>query len=127
MNLETYFSENNGVGVLSTVSREGSVNSAIYARPHVRGRDTVSFIMRDRLTRANLQENESANYLFLEHEHGYKGVRMYLVKTEEVQDREAIEALSRRAPSDNGEERYLVTFRVDKVLELIGGEEVGLT
>lgn len=129
MNLETYFTENQGVGVLSTADSEGVVNSAVYARPHVTGKDVIVFIMRDKRTRANLQENMKANYLFLEHDHGYKGIRMYLTKTDEVQDSEAIEALSRRPGTgkEGDGERFLVTFAVDKVLALVGDEEIGLT
>lgn len=128
MNLETYFAEKQGVGVLSTADNEGFVNSAIYARPHVKGKNTIMLIMRDRKTRANLQENKRASYLFLEHDHGYNGVRMYLTKTDEVQDQELIDTLTRRPGHDkvDAEERFLVTFRVDKVIALAGDKEVEL-
>lgn len=127
MNLASYFADKQGVGVLSTADGNGFVNSAIYARPHVNGKDSIIFIMRDKKTRANLLENKSASYLFLEHEHGFKGVRMYLTKTDEVQDQEAIEALSRRTTEVTGDEaRYLVTFSVDRVIALVGDEEVTL-
>lgn len=128
MRLQNYFSEKAGVGVISTSSAEGEVNSAVYAKPHVTGKDTIAFITRDRLTRANLLENSKASYLFIEHDHGFKGVRMYLTMTGEVQDKAAIEALSRREASDSGEgnERFLVSFTVDKALALIGGDEIKL-
>ena len=129
MNLESYFAEKQGVGVLSTADARGVVNSAIYARPHAEGTDTIKFIMRDRRTRANLLETVKANYLFLEHEHGYKGIRMYLTKVAEEEDRETIEALSRRpAPEKGGDvARFLVTFKVDKVIALVGDEEIELS
>ena len=128
MKLGEYFTGKEGVGVLSTANSEGVVNSAIYARPHVEGKDTVKFIMRDKRTRANLLENKRANYLFLEHDHGYKGIRMYLTKTDEVQDKEAIAAISRRPGKDmvKDEERFLVSFKVDRVIALVGDEEVPL-
>lgn len=127
MNIEQYFDEKKGVGILSTASGEGVVNSAVYARPHVLEGGQVAFIMRDKLTRANLLENGSANYLFIEHEHGFQGVRMYLEKTGETQDREKIAALSRRvAEKDDGVDRFLVTFRGVKVLVLVGDEELTL-
>lgn len=125
MNIRDYFTEKVGVGVISTSNHRGEVNSAVYAKPHVTGTDTVAFIMRDRLTRANLLENAKANYLFIEHDHGYKGIRISLTKLEENQDKELIKSLSRRnTRKDDTEERFLVTFTVDKVLTLIGGEEI---
>jgi hypothetical protein len=128
MRLKKYFTEKEGVGVLSTADNSGRVNSALYGRPHVGEKDTVSFIMRDKLTRANLLENENANYMFIEHEHGYKGVRMYLQKTGESQDKEIIESLARRksAGEAGDEKRYLVTFRVEKVIALVGDQDVDI-
>ena len=129
MNLETYFAEKQGVGVLSTADAKGIVNSAIYARPHPEGTDTIKFIMRDKRTRANLLENVKANYLFLEHERGYKGIRMYLTKVAEEEDREAIQAMSRRPAIEKGgeEARFLVTFKFDKVIALVGDDEMELS
>jgi hypothetical protein len=124
MKLQEYFSGKAGVGVISTSNQKGEVNSAVYAKPHVTGKNTVAFIMRDKLTRANLQENAKVNYLFIEHDHGFKGVRLYLTMTGEVQDKEVIAALSRRADEDN--DRFLVSFNVDKALALIGGDEIEL-
>jgi hypothetical protein len=70
-----------------------------------------------------------AHYLFIEHEHGFHGVRLSLEMTGEEQDQEKIAALSRRSYKDEkGEDdRFLVSFRVDKALVLIGGEEIELT
>jgi hypothetical protein len=125
MNLRDYFTEKVGVGVISTSNKRGEVNSAVYAKPHVTGTHTVAFIMRDRLTRANLLENDKANYLFIEHDQGFKGIRISLTRSEEVQDKELIQSLSRRnITEDDTEVRFLVTFTVDKALTLIGGEEL---
>ena len=100
----------------------------MYAKPHVTGTNSIAFIMRDRLTRANLQTNPQANYMFIEHDHGFHGVRLSLTMTGEEQDEEKIAALSRRPDSGNSkdEERYLVSFQVDRALRLIGGEEIQL-
>lgn len=128
MKLQDYFSDKAGVGVISTSNKKGEVNSAVYAKPHITGKDTVAFIMRDRLTRANVQENPKASYLFIEHDHGIGGVRLYLTMTGETQDKDQIAALSRRTSAVEGEEsaRFLVSFTVDKVLALIGGDEIEL-
>lgn len=128
MKLETYFNDNKGAGVLSTANKDGVVNSAIYARPHVFQADQVAFIMRDKLTHANLLENSSANYLFIEEGPGFHGVRLYLEKIDEVQDSEKIASLSRRSINQSGdaEQRFLVTFKVVKLLVLVGDEELAL-
>ncbi len=128
MKLQEYFSGKEGVGVISTSNKKGQVDSAVYAKPHVTGKDTVAFIMRDKLTRANLQENAQASYLFIEHGHGFKGIRLYLSMTGEVQNKEVIAALSRRisADEDGNNDRFLVSFNVNKVLTLIGSDEIEL-
>jgi len=124
MNLKKYFSEARGLGILSTAHSSGSVNSALYARPHFMGEDQVSFIMRDRLTRANLQSNPRANYMFVQQADGLNGVRLNLRKISESSDQEQIAKLSRRTKNtDSEEQRYLVSFKVEKVLSLIGGNE----
>ncbi len=129
MNLQDYFTEKEGTGIFSTASSDGQVNSAIYSRPHVDGKDSIILIMRNKKSRANLLENNKASYLFLEKGDGYKGVRLSLTKTSEVQDDEAIAALSRRKTPCKGSssgERFLVHFKVDKAITLIGDNELEL-
>ena len=125
MKLKKYFEDSKGVGILSTADDTGRVNSAIYARPHFLGDDQVSFIMRDRLTRSNLQSNPNANFLFMQHDEGLNGLRINLHKVSETSDQEQINQLSRRnrKRADDTEKRYLVSFKVEKVLSLIGGNE----
>lgn len=128
MNLEKYFAAKKGIGVMATSGTDGEVDTAIYARPHVQGKSTVAFIMRDRLTHKNLLENVQANYLFIEDGPGYRGMRMFLTKESETSDEEEIAALSRRSMSPGDERlqggKFLVYFKVTKVLLLIGGEEL---
>ncbi len=119
--LAEYFPDVTGTGVLSTANARGQVNSAIFARPHVLGRDRVAFIMRERLTWANLQENPHAAYLFREDGGGYEGVRLHLTRIEETGDPAVIDALQRVRYADDGEvRRVLVTFQVEQQLPLIG-------
>ena len=128
MDLNDYFSNNKGLGILSTADSKGIVNSTIYSRPHFLGDDQVSFIMRDRLTRANLKSNPNANYMFVQRTEGLSGLRINLHKLSESNDQQQIAKLSRRKTSSESEEkRYLVTFRVEKILSLIGGEEYPLS
>ena len=127
MNLKEYFSNNTGLGILSTAHSSGAVNSAIYSRPHFLDDDQVSFIMRDRLTRANLNSNPSANYMFVQQSAGLNGLRINLRKISETDDQSQIEKLSRRKNTiEDGEKRYLVSFKVEKVLSLIGGDEYSI-
>ena len=128
MDLKDYFSNKKGLGILSTADSTGKVNSAVYSRPHFLGDDQVSFIMRDRLTRANLKSNPNANYMFVQRTEGLSGLRINLHKLSESNDQQQIAKLSRRKTSSESEEkRYLVTFRVEKILSLIGGEEYPLS
>lgn len=127
MKISEYLENNRGVGILSTASSDGEVNAAVYARPHVVAPDKVAFIMRERLSRANIKQNRRAHYLFLEEGVKSRGMRLHLDMIEETDDPEEINRLSRREqPSDDGERRYLVTFRVQKALSLLGGRELSI-
>ena len=127
MKLEKYFAEKKGIGVMATSDSKGIVDTAIYSRPHVLSDDEAAFIMRDHLTHKNLQENRHANYLFLEEGQGYSGVRLFLTKIDESTDHELINSMTRRHLSPEEDkalgEKFLVRFKVDKVLNLIGPEQ----
>jgi hypothetical protein len=124
MEIKSYFENTRGTGVLATADAEGGVNAAIYARPHILRDGHMSFIMADRLTRKNLEENPKAAYLFIEEGEGYKGTRLKLTKTGEEDDRDLIAGLRRRTYSPEDEEKIgelrLVHFRLDEQLPLIG-------
>ena len=124
MKLDEYFENTNGVGVLSTADDSGKVNAAIYGRPHFMDEHTIAFIASDRLTHANLKKNSSAIYLFKE-DGAYRGHRLYLTKTHEEKDSPLIEKIRRKkykgiGREDKMESKFLIYFRVDKVLPLIG-------
>jgi hypothetical protein len=125
--LEKYFENSKGVGVLATADRSGKVNAAVYARPHFMEDGTLAVIMRDRLTHANIQTNPHAAYLFMEEGPGYRGKRLYLTKLREDENSQLIDAINRRvylADRDRRKEsRFLVYFKIDKVLPLIGAGE----
>lgn len=125
MKLAEYLENNRGIGILSTANSSGEVNGAVYAKPHVIASDTIAFIMRERLSRANLKENMRAHYLFVEEGGKSKGIRLHLDMTEETDDPGLVSALSRRRTRpDDDERRYLVTFKVRKALALLGGNEI---
>jgi len=121
MDLNTYFEETQGTGVLSTADIDGKVDAAIYARPHFMADGTIAMIMRDRLTHHNLESNPHACYMFIEKGPGYKGKRLFLTKVREEQDSELIQSLKRRQYiRETDESRFLVYFTIDKELPLVG-------
>lgn len=124
MNLEEYFENTKGTGVLATADSEGKVDAAIYSRPHVFDDGTVAFVMRERLTHHNVQSNPHAAYLFIVEGPGYSGTRLFLTKIREEKDSELTEKLKRRwlTPEEDKAKgpKFLVVFKVDKVLPLIG-------
>ena len=127
MELQEYFDTTRGRGVLATSGAQGIVNAAVYARPHFFDKQTVAFIMADRLTHKNVNENNHAVYLFIEDGKGYNGKRLYLTRTKEVEDDNLIAEICRRCDYSYYRKeitRYVVYFQIDKVLPLIGEGEV---
>ena len=124
MKLEKYFKNISGVGVLSTANKDGEVNAAIFATPHVLEDDQIAFVMRDRLTHKNLQSNPNATYLFMENGGFYKGTRLFLKKTKENTNSKLIKSMSRRClPPDEDKARgpkFIVYFEITKTLPLVG-------
>lgn len=123
MELATYFEDAKGVGVLSTADSSGKVNAAIYSKPHFMEDGTLAFIMRDRLTHANINSNPHAAFLFLENNSGYRGKRLYLRKVREEKESSLLYQLKRREnksqSKDGKESLFLVFFELEKELPLI--------
>ncbi len=123
MDLKSYFDQTQGLGILSTSNIEGQVDAAVYSRPHVLENGTIAFIMRDRLTHHNLKSNPHAAYLFKENGNGYKGRRLFLTKLWEEEESEMLYRLRRKSypeDQDRRESKFLVFFKIDKALPLIG-------
>jgi hypothetical protein len=121
MELKEYFNDTKGLGILATADGEGKVDAAIYARPHFMEDGTLAFIMRDRLTHHNLQSNSHATFLFIEDGPGYKGKRLFMTKVREEEETELLYSLRRRQyPDDKQEVKFLVFFKLDKELPLVG-------
>jgi hypothetical protein len=127
MSLQEYFEKTKGLGVLATADSLGKVGIAVYARPHVLEDGLVAFIMSDRLTHLNLQSNPQAAYLFKEDGPGYKGKRLFLTKIREEENSELLNTLRRRIYTTEkegpAESKFLVVFRIDKELPLVGTGE----
>jgi len=125
MKLSEYFEKNKGRGVIATADSEGKVGMAVYGRPHFMDEKTVAFIMADRLMHKNLRSNPYTSYLFMESGEGYRGRRLYLEKIKEEKDPDLINKIRRRDSYPaykvkEAQNRYLVYFKINKVLPLIG-------
>ena len=124
MNLKEYFATTKGRGVFASAGSDGRVTAAIYATPHLDDEGNATFIMRDHLTHANLQANPYATYLFIADGSGSHGIRLYLKKLREDSDPALLAALTRRHLSPEEDRamgpKFIVTFTVEKVLELVG-------
>ena len=128
MKLSEYFEKATGMGILATADSAGAVDAAVYAKPHFIDEENVAFIMADRLTHHNIQQNPRAAYLFKEAGEKYVGRRLYLTKTKEVQDPQLVSEMRRKKYPEvsekySNENKFIVYFKIDKVLPLIGDKE----
>jgi hypothetical protein len=128
MKLSQYFEKTKGRGVIATSDSKGKVGTAVYGRPHFVNEKTIAFIMADRLMHKNLQSNPHAAYLFMESGERYVGKRLYLTKIKEVKDRALIDKIRRKESCPvytvyKDTIKYLVYFRINKVLPLIGDKK----
>ena len=59
--------------------------------------------------------------MFIEKGPGYKGKRFFLTKVREEQDSDLLQSLQRRQYiADRDESKFLVFFKIDKELPLVG-------
>jgi hypothetical protein len=123
--ISDYFESAKGRGIIATADSTGQLTAAVYARPHFLDENTIAFIMADRLTHKHLQSNPRAVYLFMEAGEKYAGKRLYLTKTNEEKNSPVIDQIRRKESCPVDEEymqqnRFLVSFKIDKVLPLVG-------
>jgi len=121
--LADYFASE-GFGVLATSSSDGTVNTAVYSRPHVIDQTTLAWGMTEGRTATNIRQNPHASFLFRQGKHGYVGIRIVLdlLRIEEegamlavVRERTA-EVLS---PAAAAAVRYVAYFAVREVRPLV--------
>ena len=131
MTLKQYLESREGKSILSSANADGMVTSAIYSRPHVFDDGTIAFVMRKRLTHENLKTNPYASYMFIEDGQGYQGIRIFLKKIKEEQDNALIERMKRRNLTREEDEargpKFLMHFRVERILPLIGDGDPGVS
>lgn len=125
MDLNQYFNEHDGIGVLSTADQSGRVNSAIFARPYVDEEGSVIFVAAKHRSLENLQSNSSASYLFKEQGPGYQGLRLDLKLSKLIDNSELLDKF-RKENSGELYERYrdvdavLALFEIETQRPLVG-------
>jgi hypothetical protein len=126
MNLNDYFENNKGIGFLATSDKQGNVDTAVYGRPHFIDEENCAFLMADKLSHKNIQENPHACYSFMQQGAHYQGKRLYLIKTKESDDQALAEEFRRKrhgCPCEEGKKTFVVYFKVDSVRPLVGDQE----
>jgi hypothetical protein len=122
MDIKDYFESTEGMGVLATGDDNGRINTALYSRPNFIEDGRIAFIMPERLTQANLAANPNASYLFMEKTDRYQGKRLYITLVDAQKNSPRIKELKRSKHGDPSEDHWLMIFKVDKVLPLIGDD-----
>jgi hypothetical protein len=122
MNLDSYFENVLGVGILATSDASGNVDAAIYAKPYVIDEKIVAFSMLEHTSYSNVMANPNACFLFIEKGEGFKGYRFYIKQKGEETDPDIIKMLKKThnlmdMPTD--QRRHLVYFRIKQVRPLI--------
>lgn len=116
MRLSEYVSTG-GSGVIATADKDGTINTAIYAVPHIVNDETVAWGMTEGRTYRNLKENPNAAFIHQPSGSGAAGVRMTL-KLQAIQESgdilDAIRARARKVSGAAAAEmvRYVGFFKV---------------
>ena len=123
MNLSELF-QKAGFGIFASAGADGSVNTAIYARPRVIDEKTLVWGMTDGRSFRNVSLNPRASYLFKEDGHGFRGVRLGLERFKVEGGGEMLEAIRKNtaevvSPAAGKAVTHAVWFRVVEVRALV--------
>jgi hypothetical protein len=135
--LMDYFNRQPRLGVISTSSKDGRVDSAVYGSPQMIDEKTVQVAFARGHTFANLQENPHAVYMIMEPGEGlldWKGLRVYLKMQMLAESGAELENYKSEMAKVVGEQAAgmiaaLATFEVTEVRPLIDfgqGWETGI-
>ena len=125
--LVEYFNKQPRIGVISTSSKDGKVNSAVYGSPQMIDEKTVIVALAKGRTFANLQENPNATFMIMELGAGildWKGIRVYLRMREYATSGPQLDMYKSQTAKIVGEQaadmiKVLATFEVTEVRPLI--------
>ena len=123
MNLSELF-QNPGLGILATAGADGSVNTAIYARPRVIDEKPLVWGMPDGRSFRNVSMNPHAAFLFKEEGQGFRGVRLVLERIKVEEGGDMLEAIRKNTsevvgPGAGKAVNHAVWFRVVAVRSLV--------
>jgi len=125
--LMEYFNKQPRLGVISTSSKDGKVDSAVYGSPQMIDEKTVIVALGKGRTFANLQENPNATFMIMEPGSGildWKGIRVYLHMKEYATSGPQLDRYKIEAAKIVGQQavqmiKVLATFEVVEVRPLI--------
>jgi hypothetical protein len=125
--LMEYFNKQPRLGVISTSSKDGRVDSAVIGSPQMVDEMTVIAALGQGRTSANLQENPNAVYLIMEPAEeilNWKGIRVYLRMKEAIASGPKFDTFKSQMARVVGEQaaemvKVLATFEVTEVRPLI--------
>ena len=122
-----YFNKQPRLGVISTSSKDGKVDSAVYGSPQMVDEKTVIVALAQGRSFANLQENPNAVFLIMEPGEGvldWKGIRVYLRMIKHVTSGPQLDMYKSQTARIVGEQaaemiKVLATFEVTEVRPII--------
>jgi hypothetical protein len=125
--LAEYFNKQPRLGVISTSSKEGEVDCAVYGSPQMLDEKTVIVALAKGRTFANLQENPNAVFMIMQPGTSvldWKGIRVYLRMKEHITSGPQLDMYKSQTAQIVGEKaadmiKVLATFEVTEVRPLI--------
>jgi len=122
-----YFNKQPRIGVLSTASKDGKVDSAVFGSPNMTDEKTVVIATGKNRTFSNLQENPYAMFLIMEPGAdimAWKGIRVYLKMKESATSGEMLDMIKSQIAKIAGEEGAkmiyaAVTFEIIELRPLV--------
>lgn len=125
--LMEYFNKAPRLGTLSTSSKDGRVDSAVFGSPRMVDEKTVVVAMARNRTFANLQENPYAVFMIMELGKGildWKGVRVYMKMKEYSTSGEMLDMIRSNVAKIVSEEaakmiQAAITFEIYEIRPLI--------
>lgn len=125
--LMDYFNKQPRIGVLSTASKDGKADSAVFGSPQMIDEKTVVVATGKNRTFLNLQENPYAMFLIMEpgaEIMDWKGIRVYLKMKESATSGEMLDMIRSQLTKIAGEEAAemiyaTVTFEIIELRPLI--------
>ncbi|AKB70784.1 pyridoxamine 5'-phosphate oxidase family protein [Methanosarcina mazei] len=111
--LMDYFNKQPRIGVLSTSTKDGKVDSAVFGSPNMIDENTVVIATGKNRTFSNLQENPYAMFLIMEpgaEIMDWKGIRVYMKMKESATSGEMLDMIKGQIAKIAGEEAAKIIY-----------------